>query len=82
MLPVVITGLLASQSLCKTTDIHREIVQFSILWEMLCMLKEDEAGGGEEKVEDEKEESIRFKILRSLLQSTGGTWKEHHLCIC
>lgn len=82
MLPVVITGLLASLCLCKTMDIHRGIVRFSILWEMLCLLKEDEAGGGEEKVEEEEEEeSIKFKILMSLLRSTGGSWKEPHLCI-
>lgn len=62
-------------------DIRRGIVRFSILWEMLCVLKEDEAGGEEEKVEEEEKESIKLKILMSLLQSTGGSWKEHHLCI-
>lgn len=70
MFPVVITGQLASLSLGKPTDLHRGTVWFPILWEMFCMLK-DEAGRGEEKVEEE-EESIRFKILESLLQLTAG----------
>lgn len=46
MFSVALTGLLASLSLCKTMEIHREIILFSILWKMFCMLKED---GGEKQ---------------------------------
>lgn len=71
MYPVAITGLPASLCLCKTRKIPRGIVPFSILWEMLCILKEDVKGEVKVENEEEDEESIMFKILTSFIRSMG-----------